>query len=164
MTYKYNEIVSAKALSDLRESVGWNRMESEYKNPLMTSYYHIAAYAENELIGYVDCVSNGVTDAYVQDLMVHPNYQGKGIGTQILTKVIEEHKHNDIYLRYFKQNPVVKLYERLGFVICEEQPYHFKMVLKAKEYIRQGDIFQVVLSNRIEAEIEGSLFDTYRVG
>ena len=37
------------------------------------------------------------------------------------------------------------------------------MVLKAKEYIRQGDIFQVVLSNRIEAEIEGSLFDTYRV-
>lgn len=37
------------------------------------------------------------------------------------------------------------------------------MVNKAKEYIRQGDIFQVVLSNRIEAEIEGSLFDTYRV-
>lgn len=38
-----------------------------------------------------------------------------------------------------------------------------EMVIKAKEYIRQGDIFQVVLSNRIEAEIEGSLFDTYRV-
>ena len=38
-----------------------------------------------------------------------------------------------------------------------------EMVVKAKEYIRQGDIFQVVLSNRIEAEIEGSLFDTYRV-
>ena len=38
-----------------------------------------------------------------------------------------------------------------------------EMVVKAKEYIRNGDIFQVVLSNRIEAEIEGSLFDTYRV-
>ena len=37
------------------------------------------------------------------------------------------------------------------------------MVLKAKDYIKEGDIFQVVLSNRIEAEIEGSLFDTYRV-
>ena len=37
------------------------------------------------------------------------------------------------------------------------------MVDRAKEYIRQGDIFQVVLSNRIEAEISGSLFDTYRV-
>ena len=27
MLYKYNETISAKALSDLRESVGWNRME-----------------------------------------------------------------------------------------------------------------------------------------
>ena len=37
------------------------------------------------------------------------------------------------------------------------------MVEKAKDYIREGDIFQVVLSNRIEADISGSLFDTYRV-
>ena len=37
------------------------------------------------------------------------------------------------------------------------------MVEKAKNYIYEGDIFQVVLSNRIEAEITGSLFDTYRV-
>ena len=38
MIYRHNETVSAKALSDLREAVGWNRMESEYENPLMTSY------------------------------------------------------------------------------------------------------------------------------
>lgn len=36
-------------------------------------------------------------------------------------------------------------------------------VKKAKEYIKEGDIFQVVLSNRMEAEYEGSLFNTYRV-
>ncbi len=38
-----------------------------------------------------------------------------------------------------------------------------RMVEKAKYYIREGDIFQVVLSNRLEAEVKGSLFDTYRV-
>ena len=37
------------------------------------------------------------------------------------------------------------------------------MVEKAKERIYEGDIFQVVLSNRLEADFEGSLFDTYRV-
>ncbi len=37
------------------------------------------------------------------------------------------------------------------------------MVEKAKKYIFEGDIFQVVLSNRLEADFEGSLFDTYRV-
>lgn len=38
-----------------------------------------------------------------------------------------------------------------------------RMVEKGKEYIREGDIFQVVLSNRMEATASGSLFDTYRV-
>lgn len=38
-----------------------------------------------------------------------------------------------------------------------------KMVEKAKEYIKEGDIFQVVLSNRFDAEFEGSLFNTYRI-
>jgi anthranilate synthase component 1 len=37
------------------------------------------------------------------------------------------------------------------------------MVKKAKNYIHEGDIFQVVLSNRLEADVDGSLFDTYRV-
>ena len=35
------------------------------------------------------------------------------------------------------------------------------MVEAAKRHIKEGDIFQVVLSNRLEADIEGSLFDTY---
>lgn len=37
------------------------------------------------------------------------------------------------------------------------------MVERAKQYIREGDIFQVVLSNRLEAEMEGSLLGTYEV-
>lgn len=37
------------------------------------------------------------------------------------------------------------------------------MVDKAKKYIYEGDIFQVVLSNRLEADFEGSLFNTYRM-
>jgi anthranilate synthase component 1 len=37
------------------------------------------------------------------------------------------------------------------------------MVERAKHHIREGDIFQVVLSNRLEADVEGSLFDTYAV-
>ena len=37
------------------------------------------------------------------------------------------------------------------------------MVEKARHYIREGDIFQVVLSDPLTAAAEGSLFDTYRV-
>ena len=37
------------------------------------------------------------------------------------------------------------------------------MVEKAKHHIREGDIFQIVLSNRLEADFEGSLFNAYRI-
>lgn len=37
------------------------------------------------------------------------------------------------------------------------------MVETAKGHIREGDVFQVVLSNRLEADVEGSLLDAYRV-
>lgn len=38
-----------------------------------------------------------------------------------------------------------------------------QMVTKAKQYIKEGDIFQVVLSNPLTAQASGSLFDTYRL-
>ena len=43
------------------------------------------------------------------------------------------------------------------------EPEYCKMVEKAKHYIREGDIFQVVLSNPMRAKATGNLFDTYRV-
>ncbi len=38
-----------------------------------------------------------------------------------------------------------------------------QMVEKAKHYIHEGDIFQIVLSNRLSAPFEGSLLNTYRI-
>lgn len=38
-----------------------------------------------------------------------------------------------------------------------------EMVEKAKHYIKEGDIFQIVLSNRLSAPFEGSLLNTYRM-
>lgn len=49
---------------------------------------------------------------------------------------------------------VTPLFEKEAF--CD-------MVEKAKQHIREGDIFQIVLSNRLSAPFEGSLLNTYRV-
>ena len=116
MIYVCNEAVSVKELADLRESIGWNRMENEYKNPLLTSYYHIAVYEKEVLIGYIDCVSNGVTDAYIQDLMVHPDYQRRGIGTELMTIMISYLKQKHIYMISVVFEETLKpFYEKFGF-------------------------------------------------
>lgn len=116
MIYKYNESISPEAMADLRESVGWNRMEKEYGNPLMTSFFHIAVYDGDQLVGFVDSVSNGVTDAYIQDLIVRPDYQGKGIGTDLMKKMIASLKEKHIYIiSVIFEERLKPFYDRFGF-------------------------------------------------
>lgn len=55
----------------------------------------------------------------------------------------------------------LKLLSDFKPVFSEEE--YCKMVEKGKAYIREGDIFQVVLSNLLQADMEGSLLDAYRV-
>lgn len=50
--------------------------------------------------------------------------------------------------------PVTPLFDKERFAA---------MIAKAKHHIHEGDIFQIVLSNRLSAPFEGSLFNTYRV-
>lgn len=58
--------------------------------------------------------------------------------------------------------------ENDGRLMSEVTPLFSKdeycaMVEKAKRHIHEGDIFQIVLSNRLSASFEGSLLNTYRI-
>jgi anthranilate synthase component 1 len=62
----------------------------------------------------------------------------------------------------------VKAEENDGKLLSEVTPLFSKeeycaMVEKAKRHIHEGDIFQIVLSNRLSASFEGSLLNTYRI-
>ncbi len=60
-----------------------------------------------------------------------------------------------------KQEPGGKLLGEVTPLFDKEQ--FCAMVEKAKHYIREGDVFQIVLSNRLSAPFEGSLLNAYRV-
>lgn len=59
------------------------------------------------------------------------------------------------------ENKPLKLKTEFEPLFNEKQ--YCEMVEKARHYIYEGDIFQVVLSNRLEAKIEGSILDAYRI-
>ncbi len=64
----------------------------------------------------------------VGNICIKPEFQGKGLGTMILKNKLEEHKNQYIRIQFFKQNPVGKLYERLGFVPNGETEFHYQMI------------------------------------
>lgn len=60
-----------------------------------------------------------------------------------------------------KEEPGGRLTGEITSLFCREE--FCRMVEKAKRYIREGDIFQIVLSNRLSAPFEGSLLNAYRM-
>ena len=78
-------------------------------------------------------------------------------------KAMEELKYMADLIRNGRKADIPPLKLRSGFRELFIREEYCGMVEKAKHHIREGDIFQVVLSNRLEADMEGSLFDTYRL-
>ena len=60
-----------------------------------------------------------------------------------------------------KQEDAGRLKSEVTALFSKEE--YCGMVEKAKRHIHEGDIFQIVLSNRLSADFEGSLLNTYRV-
>ena len=71
-------------------------------------------YSNEILIGVGRALANGKDCSYICDVSVHPNYQNKGIGKDIVNKLIELSKdHNKIIL--YSNPRKEEFYSKLGF-------------------------------------------------
>ena len=83
---------------NLYQSVGWTNylerigiLEEAYANSLCV----LGAFDDDRLIGIIRAVGDGQTIVFVQDIIVLPEYQRKGVGTKLLKAVVEKYK--DVY-------------------------------------------------------------------
>ena len=128
MRYEFDAAIPAAALADLRQSVGWNRMEQDLADSRLHNAFQLACFDENLLAGYAAVISNGVTDAYIQDLMVHPDYQKQGVGRQLMQQVLQRLRNEGIYMVsvIYGCAELQKYYEQLGFttMLCGQMELH----------------------------------------
>ncbi len=82
---------------------------------------------EGEDIGLFTFYFDDMGDACIGMFAILPDYQGMGIGTQILTNVLKENKDVRIYLKTYKENPARNLYQRVGFKKYDETETHWLM-------------------------------------
>lgn len=117
VNYYLNKKIDTKQISQLRKSVGCNTMEGSLNNPKLQKFLSVSAYENDRLVGYVEVISNGVTDAYIQDLMVHPKMQNQGIGTHLINMTIKEIRERDIYMLsvIYGEEKLKGFYEKFGF-------------------------------------------------
>lgn len=100
-------------------------------------------------------------DNYRQKIVLIANMKTEDVETGYHKALLELENMRALVEREEKQ-PITPLKLLSDFEPLFDEPQYCAMVEKAKHYIHEGDIFQVVLSNRLEAKMEGSLLNAYR--
>lgn len=107
LIYKQNGTITSKEIIDLCSAVGWSRKIDDYEIILNNYFAYYVCYDDKKVVGFVSVISDGFLNAYIQDLMVHPNYQCNEIGSNLLKMSINYIKKNRI------QNVSLICYEKL---------------------------------------------------
>lgn len=110
----------------LFDIVGWGSYPKEIsKKALSNNIYSVSIYDNDNIIGYGRLIGDGIIFLYIHDIMVKPEYQGKGIGKTImqklLSKVEELRKENPDLLLYLGASKGKEdFYRKCGFITREE--------------------------------------------
>ncbi len=105
---------------ELFETTGWNE---EYKadvndldKVLENSWYIVSAYEGGRLVGTGRMITDGMLHAMIFDMIVYPEYQGKGIGAEILKMLVGKCKEYEIRdVQLFSAKGKAGFYEKNGF-------------------------------------------------
>lgn len=108
----------------LYASVGWTAYTDQpetlrrgFENSLLT----LAAYEENRLIGILRAVGDGQTIVFVQDLLILPEYQRRGVGTALLRELLARYPQvRQIELTADDSPSLLAFYRKTGLVPMSE--------------------------------------------
>ena len=133
---KFKNTISTAEFCKLRESVGFQKLTTKQAETVLsnTTFIVNAVYGEKS-VGIVRVLTDMLTDAYITDVIVNPDLQGKGIGKQLLDKTLE-------YLKYHSMENVTlacslyanpdkeAFYEKFGFRKLPNNKYGYGMLLE----------------------------------
>jgi GNAT superfamily N-acetyltransferase len=124
MEVTYMEIKEYKTYSEpeilsLYASVGWTAYTDQpevlrkgFENSMLT----LAAYEGDLLLGIIRAVGDGHTVVFVQDILVFPEYQRKGIGSALLQAILDRYSHvGQIELATDNTPKTIAFYKSMGF-------------------------------------------------
>ena len=103
----------------LYASVGWTaytdhpeQLRKGFENSMLT----LAAYEDEQLLGIIRTVGDGHTIVFVQDILVFPEYQRKGVGSALLQAILDRYSHvRQIELATDNTPKTIAFYKSMGF-------------------------------------------------
>ena len=116
ITLSENRSISKSKIIELYRANGWSAADKpdELYNGLMNSHSLISAWDGDDLIGIGNAISDGHLVVYYPHLLVHPDFQGRGIGKKILARMQEI--YGDFHMQMLTADgKAIDFYARNGF-------------------------------------------------
>ncbi len=113
--FGYNQLI------DLFDSVGWESAKNSRSLMLGILYSSnvISCWHNKKLVGLIRSMDDGYWSANIDCLLVHKDYQGKGIGSKLLEVLLEQLKD----IQYINVAPdsrkQIKFYKKAGFKLIK---------------------------------------------
>jgi GNAT superfamily N-acetyltransferase len=116
----------------LRLAVGWGKYdESVIAKALPNTLYCVCAFADEKMIGMARVVGDAGLVFYIQDVIVLPEYQGQGIGTQLMDTLmgfIRAHAHHNTIIGLMAATGKEAFYQKYGFIVRPNEIYGAGMI------------------------------------
>lgn len=113
--------ISADDLRELFASVGW--LSAQYADRLVKAFRNagtvISAWQGNRLVGLIEVLDDGELTAYVHYLLVHPQFQHRGIATHMLEAVKQIYREYLYLVLVSEKAGTIPFYEKHGFSVTE---------------------------------------------
>lgn len=128
MNIVYNDEKKDLPLAQLHElfiTVGWSdsgelpdEMKAGFMQPWIHSTLVISAWDGDRLVGAVRVLSDTIFRSVIYDLLVAPEYQGKGIGSELVRRCLEHFPGSGWLVCTEGETPY--FYKKLGFSVMKE--------------------------------------------
>ncbi len=113
--------ITLEQVLELYKANKWSAVDkpNELFNALINSHTLITAWNKDKLVGLGNSISDGFLVVYYPHLLVHPDYQGKGIGKMIVNRMFKKYK--DFHMQMLTADgKAIDFYKKLGFVRAGE--------------------------------------------
>lgn len=109
--------ISSSAIIDLYRANKWSSAEKpvELVNGLRNSHSLFSVWDDDKLVGIGNAISDGHLVVYYPHLLVHPDYQGKGVGQLIMKKMKDKYGHFHMQILTADEQ-AIDFYKKIGFV------------------------------------------------
>lgn len=113
--FQYNtEAVDWNRVSGLLAHYGLSNLDADtQKKVFENSYAVVFIFDDDKLVGFGRAISDGICQAAIYNIALDEAYHGKGLGKDIVNKLVSRVSHCNIIL--YTHPDTVSLYEHLGF-------------------------------------------------